>query len=154
MKFSNHKWQFSIIIMISISWNFEISFFENSMICQIQSNFDWNLGVFLKFFSYRKKKGNSFLCIQFIYVYATGYPFFNLKKKLLIKSFIKLHNYFIPKVQGSVVQSCTWWAKASYGTSRASWRAKVGLLQVEICTSQEKRASGFDWKPLDILPCR
>ena len=63
--------------IISIWETFEMNFFENSMFHQIQSNFDWNLGDFLKILSYRKKKNiyrylvfwKSFmLCIEFIYV--------------------------------------------------------------------------------------
>ena len=30
------------MIMSSIWWNFEMNFFENSIICHNQSNFDWN----------------------------------------------------------------------------------------------------------------
>ena len=58
------------MIMISIWWNFEMNFFENSMIRQIQSNFDWNLGVFLRFFLVSQKKNIYLAFLKLIYVYS------------------------------------------------------------------------------------
>ena len=73
--------------MISIWWNFEMNFFENSIIRQIQWNFDLNLGVFLRFFVVSQKKKhilgsfethlcvfNSFMCMR------PGIDFFQIKK--------------------------------------------------------------------------